>query len=110
VSASPAHRAPTPDKAHAPSDRPARRRRAEQRRRERHFRRRRRDLLEDTTVALLAAIVLLTVTAGLGVLALLEVPLAAILIGSMIVERRLRRRGAPLRARPRHADRRSRTR
>jgi hypothetical protein len=59
------------------------------------------------TVALVAAVVLLTVTAGLGVLTLLIVGLAAILIGSTVVERRLRRRGALARARPRHADRRS---
>jgi hypothetical protein len=70
-------------------------RRAERRRRERHFRRRRRDLLEDAIVALLAALILISVTAGLGVLALLEMPLAMLLITSSLIERRSRgRRGA----------------
>jgi hypothetical protein len=64
----------------------------ERRRRERHFRRRRRDLLEDTAMALLATIVLISLTAGLGVLALLEIPIAGGLIASVIVERKLRQR------------------
>lgn len=89
MSASPARRAPAAPYA---VDRSAVARRAERRRRERHFRRRRRDLLEDATAALVVAILLLTVTSGLGVLALLEIPLAAILIGSSVLERRARRR------------------
>jgi hypothetical protein len=73
----------------------------ERRRRERHFRRRRRDLLEDTGMALLLAVILVSVTAGLGVLALLEVPVVAALVGSGVAgrvrgRRRARaRRGAP---------------
>jgi hypothetical protein len=55
---------------------------AERRRRERHFRRRRRDLLEDTSMALLLSIIFVTVTAGLGVLALLELPVVVALVGS----------------------------
>jgi hypothetical protein len=73
----------------------------ERRRRERHFRRRRRDLLEDTAIALLLAIILVSVTAGLGVLALLELPVVVALIGSgmsgrVLGARRARaRQGAP---------------
>lgn len=75
---------------------------AERRRRQRHFRRRRRDLLEDVALALLLTIVLISVTAGLGVLLLLEAPLAAAVIGSFVLERRLRRaRAATPRQRPR---------
>jgi hypothetical protein len=72
-------------------DRP-RARTAEARRRERHFRRRRRDLLADAALGLLLAIVLLSATAGLGVLLLLVMPLAAGLVALSIVERRLARR------------------
>jgi hypothetical protein len=79
---------------------PADARRLERRRRERHFRRRRRDLLEDTGLALAVATVLFIVTAGLGVLALLELPIAALLLLSGIAER-LRRRRRPVRQRPR---------
>ncbi len=67
----------------------------ERRRRERHFRRRRRDLLEDSGIALALVVGLVSVTAGLGVLALIEVPLAVGLIVSMLAERAVRRRRAP---------------
>jgi hypothetical protein len=60
----------------------------ERRRRERHFRRRRRDLIEDVAIAFSLTIVLLSVTAGLGVLALLELPIAGLVAASIIVERR----------------------
>jgi hypothetical protein len=78
---------------------------AERRRRERHFRRRRRDLLQDVGIALLLAIILVSVTAGLGVLVLLEVPIAAGLIGSSLAERVLGKR----RARPRRGAQRARS-
>ena len=50
-------------------------------------------------MALVVATVLLTVTAGLGVLVLLEVPLAAILIASTVLEHRMRRRRTATRRR-----------
>jgi hypothetical protein len=82
-----------------PAADPARRARAaERRRRERHFRHRRRDLLQDTGVALAITILLIAATAGLGVLALLMIPLAGGLIGSSVggrVRRRRRRSGGP---------------
>ena len=68
--------------------------RAERRARERHLRRRRRDLLEDTAVAFVLTIAALIVTAGLGVIALLEVPLGAVVLGSFVIARRRRRRDA----------------
>jgi len=80
----------------------ARARNAERRRRERHFRRRRRDLLEDAAIALIVVIVLLSVTAGLGVLALLELPIGGSLVACSIAERRLRARRKP---RARHGRR-----
>ncbi len=75
----------------------------ELRRRERHFRRRRRDLLEDAGFALVVTITLLTVTAGLGILALIEVPIAAALVTSVLAERAIKRR----RGRDRRGARRS---
>jgi hypothetical protein len=65
----------------------------ERRRRQRHFARRRRDLLEDSALAFLVTIVLLTVTSGLGVIALLEIPMAIVLIASIVIPRVRRRRG-----------------
>lgn len=59
----------------------------ERRRRERHFRRRRRDLVEDAAIACALSIVLISVTAGLGVLALVELPVAALVAASLIAER-----------------------
>jgi hypothetical protein len=64
----------------------------ERRRRARHFRLRRRDLLEDVAGGALLAIVLLALTSGLGVLALLEVPLAGILVAAGVITRRRGRR------------------
>lgn len=61
-------------------------------RRMRLIRRRRLDLLQDSVLALVLAIFVLSVTAGLGVVALLAVPVALILVGSLVVERRRRRR------------------
>ncbi|MDQ6607083.1 MAG: hypothetical protein M3Z06_11125 [Actinomycetota bacterium] len=74
----------------------------ERRRRERHRRRLRRDLLEDFGLALLLTLTALILTAGLGVIALLEVPLLGLVIASFGLERRLRvRRTRP--ADDRHA-------
>jgi hypothetical protein len=64
----------------------------ERRRRERHWRRRRRDLLEDVVMGLVLMLVALVLTAGLGVIALLEVPVGAAVVGSFVVERTRRRR------------------
>jgi hypothetical protein len=78
----------------------------ERRRRERHLRLLRRDLLIDSVAALVVMAVLLIETAGLGVIALLEIPVGAAVIGSFLAERwwrrrsRLDRRPQP-RARPR---------
>jgi Na+-translocating ferredoxin:NAD+ oxidoreductase RnfD subunit len=72
-----------------PADRATR---TERRRREQHLRRRRRDLLEDVAIAILLTIVALIWTAGLGVIALIAVPIAGALIGSFLVERALRKR------------------
>jgi hypothetical protein len=80
------------------------RRSAERRRRERHLRLLRRDLLIDFVCANVVTIVLLSVTAGLGVIALLEIPLGVIIIGSFIVERRRRRASASDRRRRRDAS------
>jgi len=63
----------------------------ERRRRERHYRLRRRDLLEDVGAGLLVTVLLLMLTAGLGVLALLDLALLALLVASGVVERRRRR-------------------
>ncbi len=83
----------------ASSPRPRSRRSTEQRRRERHFARRRRDLLEDVGLALLLTLTLVSLTAGLGVIALLEIPMAGILLASVVVPR-VRRRRLHVRSRP----------
>jgi hypothetical protein len=80
---------------------PPQRRAAERARRLRHVRRRRRDLLEDAVLAFVLAITLFTLTAGLGVVALLAGALSAVVIGSFIWERRRARR------RPAHSSRRA---
>lgn len=67
----------------------------ERRRRERHWRRLRRDLLEDVLAGLVLMILTLVVTAGLGVVALLEIPAGAAVIGSFVVERSRRAARAP---------------
>jgi hypothetical protein len=73
----------------------------ERRRRERHFRARRRDVLVDTGVALVLSLALLTLTAGLGVVALIVVPLAAALVASNVLMRLLSRRRATVARAPR---------
>lgn len=89
-------------RATAPTTVPEHAHTVERRRRERHFRRRRRDLVEDTGIGLVLTIFLLGTTAGLGVLALIEVLLAAAIIASMFTERAVRRRR--VRDRRLHAD------
>jgi hypothetical protein len=66
--------------------------RLERRRRVLHFRRRRRDLLEDFGAALALMIFAIIITPGLGMLALLAVPVALVLVGTVIAERRIRKR------------------
>ena len=71
---------------------PARRDAARQRRhRERHFRRRRRDLLQDAVLGVLLAIVMLSLIAGLGVMALIEVVAGATVLGTAVLARVLAR-------------------
>jgi Flp pilus assembly protein TadB len=82
-------RQPPALRASVPADRAAR---AERRRREQHLRRRRRDLLEDVVIAIVLTIVALIWTAGLGVIAIVAVPVACAVIGSFLVERWLRKR------------------
>jgi hypothetical protein len=53
---------------------------------------RRRDLLEDFAASVVLMTVALLFTAGLGVIALLDLAVAALLIGSVVVERWLRYR------------------
>ena len=84
-----------------PGVRPPGARATERRRRERHYRLRRRDLLEDLGVGLLLTALLLMLTAGLGVLALLDVALVGLLGATGVVERRRRRRAARNRPRQR---------
>jgi hypothetical protein len=66
-------------------------RRAAARRRIRLIRRRRLDLLQDSILGLSLAIFVLLVSAGLGVVALLALPVSLLLIGSLALERRGRR-------------------
>jgi hypothetical protein len=68
--------------------------RADRRRRRRLIRRRRRDLLEDMGLAVVLALFLLIVTAGLGVVAILEIPALILIGGSLVAERIIRRRRA----------------
>jgi hypothetical protein len=57
-----------------------------------HFARLRRDLLEDTAAALLLTLLAVTFTAGVGVIALIELPLALVLGVSYLLDRRRHRR------------------
>jgi hypothetical protein len=61
------------------------------RRRLQHLRRRRRDLLEDLLTAIVLVGFALSLTPGLGVIAILAVPVALALVGTVVVERRRRR-------------------
>ncbi|HWF52998.1 MAG TPA: hypothetical protein VG223_00150 [Solirubrobacteraceae bacterium] len=60
--------------------------------RARLIRRRRTDLRQDVALAAVVALVALTVTAGLAVIVLISLPVAAALLGSIVLERRFRRR------------------
>jgi hypothetical protein len=80
--------------------------RGERVRRERHLRRRRRDLLEDVAIAFVLMVVALIATPGLGVVAIIAVPVALVLIGTVIAERRLRRRRQATARTPRRPARR----
>jgi hypothetical protein len=55
------------------------------------IRRRRLDLLQDGLLALILAVFVLTVSAGLAVVALLATPAGLALVASLVVERRRRR-------------------
>ncbi|HWF51500.1 MAG TPA: hypothetical protein VG294_12745 [Solirubrobacteraceae bacterium] len=83
--------------------------RLERRRRVMHFRRRRRDLLEDCVAGLVLMIFAIVLTPGLGMLALLEIPVGLAVIGSVVAERRIRKRraegGAKARPRPQRRPR-----
>ncbi|MDQ6807667.1 MAG: hypothetical protein M3065_22575 [Actinomycetota bacterium] len=81
--------------------------RIERRRRVVHFRRRRRDLLEDCGAALVLMIFAIILTPGLGMLALLEIPVALAVIGSVIAERRFRKRRREAGRAPRRTPQRS---
>lgn len=70
---------------------PSRQGALERGRRRRHFARRRRDLLEDAVAAFVLTILTITITAGLGVIALFEVPAALLLSVSYVLDRRARR-------------------
>jgi hypothetical protein len=73
---------------------------AQRRRRERHFRLRRRDLLFDTIAGAALSVLLISLTAGLGVLALIVVPAGAILLATRLAGRSGHRR--PPHRRPPH--------
>lgn len=68
--------------------------RIERRRRVMHLRRRRRDLLEDSVAAIVLMSLALILTPGLGMLAIVEVPVALLLIATVLAERRVRKRRA----------------
>src|SRR5436190_14776377 len=72
-----------------PMDRSAREVR---RQRQRHLRRRRRDLLEDVCLAIVLTIGLIVATAGLGVVVIIDFSIAAAMIASVVLERRMRNR------------------
>jgi uncharacterized protein YjiS (DUF1127 family) len=82
-----AARAARPRQRPAAAGRPAR---IEQRRRRRHLQQLRRDALVDFIAAFALMIVVLIATAGLGVVALLEIPVALAVIASVVAERRRR--------------------
>ena len=73
----------------------------DRRRRSQHFASRRRDLLEDTAAALLVTLLTVTFTAGLGVIALIELLLAlAVIVTYLLDHRRHRWRGRSRPQRP----------
>ena len=74
----------------SPGPQPSRRA-LDHRRRSRHFARRRRDLLGDIAAALLVTLLTVTLAAGLGVVVLIELPVALALISSYLLDRRCHR-------------------
>lgn len=64
--------------------------RMQRRRRERHMRRLRREALQDFGLAVVLSVFTLVLTAGLGVVMLLEVPVGAAVAVSFLLERRSR--------------------
>jgi hypothetical protein len=97
MSASPARRGPCqpPIPKHEQPSRAA----LERRRRQRLLARRRRDLLEDGVAAIVLTFVAITLTAGLGVIALIELPVVLALVISYVRDRRRRRSGVERRGR-----------
>jgi Flp pilus assembly protein TadB len=89
MSASPARRIPY----QPPTPKPRQQSQSalERRRQRRLLARRRRDLLEDAVAAIVLTIVAVTLTAGLGVIALIEVPVVLALVISYVRDRRRRR-------------------
>ncbi len=70
----------------------------------RHLRALRRDMLVDVVAAFVLMLMILIATAGLGVVALLEIPLGLAVIASFVIERR-RRQGTAGRTRHTRAQR-----
>jgi hypothetical protein len=77
----------------------------DRRRRSQHFARRRRDLLEDAVAAFLITLLAITLTAGLGVIALIEIPVSLALVGSHLLGRLRHSRNTRVRSPARHARR-----
>jgi hypothetical protein len=75
--------------------------RTERHRRAQHFRRRRRDLLEDLAMAVVLAAIVIIATAGLGVVAIIDIGVAVGLVGTLLAEREFRKRRGRRQA-PRH--------
>lgn len=64
----------------------------QRRRREQRFRQRRRDLLVDAVVGFVLAITALILASGLGVIAIVSIPVLLALAGTAVLERRARKR------------------
>ena len=64
----------------------------QRRRRQKRFRQRRRDLLVDAVIGFVLAITALIVASGLGVIAIASVPVLLALVGTVVLERRARKR------------------
>ncbi len=75
----------------------------DRRRREQRYLERRRDLRTDALAGLAIALVALIVAPGLGVVALISIPVAMALVATVVAERRLRRRRRATAAPPRRS-------
>jgi hypothetical protein len=84
-----------------PVDRAAR---LDRRRRRQHYRRRRRDLLQDVLTAIVLMILALSLTPGLGMIAIFEAAVGLTLVVSVVVKRRLRKRPPAARRTARRAS------